>query len=412
MTISEQNQNLIDTTITILGNQGQDLTDSNRIENQTTLLNNINTKNSEIINEVNDYNTLAKIYNTQIEIKEKNDFLIQNIENKINKNENELLNIEKKIINKNKLIDINEESLKKKEIYIHCFQMFFVFLFLLIFPVIAYISKSISQLTLMSLIFLLIVIYVIYLIWYINRRSVKRFRDERDTKFNKGVYYVKKQLNELDDSLSAYASKILDEDCGCESKDDSNDFNDDDDAQFVSTTGGLVQRVNTNLYYDDGTGPKQQLIPIPKAKNGNNFVIEWESGKDYGSSTGKPNQRNKYYYDPDPRWPNTGLPKGSILVENMTDICKQNLPPNDFLVEMYSLIMKESIPRDKLEYYQSLRLSKYNNFSTDNDRKNFVTDLFNTEEFKRKYKNPMNWVKVNDKPFVDQNLYKSLTTNL
>lgn len=409
MSISEKNQDVINTTVTILGNQGIDLTDANKIENQTTLLNNIKSKNSEVINYTDDYNTLAKIYNTQIDIKDKNDSLIQNIENKINKNKNELLNIEKKIINKNKLIDINEDSLKQKEIYIHGLQMFFIFLFLLIFPIIAYISKSISQITLMSFIFLLIVIYIVYLIWYINRKSVRRFRDEKDTKFNKGVYYVKKQLNELDENLSAYASKILNEDCGCEQEKEKEE---DNDAEFVTTTNGLVQRINTNLYYDDGTGPKQQINPVPKVMKGNNFVIEWESGKDYGSSVGKPNQRNKFYYDPDPRWPNTGLPKGSILVENMTNICSENLPPNDFLVEMYSLIMRESIPRDKLEYYQGIRLSKYNNFKTDNDRKNFVTDLFNTEEFKHKFKNPMNWVKVNDKPFVEQNIYKSLTTGL
>jgi uncharacterized membrane protein len=403
------NNDVIDLSIKILSDQGIDLTDANQIENQRTLLNNINSKNSLLRNNVNDYNTLAKIYNTQIDIKDKNDLLIQNIENKINKNENELLNIEKKIINKNKLIDINEESLKKKEIYIHCIQIFFVFLFLLIFPVIAFISKSISQITFMSLIFLLIVIYVLYLIWYINRKSVRRFRDKRDTKFNKGVYYVKKKLNDLDENISKYASKILNEDCGCEEKDE---VSEDTDGQFVSTTNGLVQRINTNLYYDDGTGPKQQIIPVPKAKRGKNFVIEWESGRDYGSSQGRPNQRNKLYYDPDPRWPNTGLPKGSILVESLSNLCDQNLPPNDFLVEMYSIIMRESIPRDKLEYYQGLRQSKYNNFRTDNDRKNFVIDLFNTEKFKHKYKNPMNWVKVNDKPYVNQNIYQSITSGL
>jgi uncharacterized membrane protein len=411
MTILEQNQEIINTSVSILGNQGIDLTDANQIKNQTNLLDNIKSKNSEVNYYTKDYNTLAKIYNTQIDIKDKNDFLIQNIENKINKNENELLNIEKKIINKNKLIDINEESLKKKEIQIHCIQIFFLFLFLLIFPVIALMSKSISKITFMSLIFLLIVLYIVYLVWYINRRSVKRFRDQRDTKFNKGVYYVKKKLNELDDNISEYASKILNEDCGCDDTDKPDD-DESNDAEYVSTTDGLVQRVNTSLYYDDGTGPKQQIIPVPKAKRGKNFVIDWESGRDYGSSTGKPNQRNKFYYDPDPRWPNTGLPKGSMLVESMSDMCSQNVPPNDFIVEIYSLIMRESIPRDKLEYYQSMRLSKYNDFKTDDDRKNFVTDLFNTQEFKHKFKNPMNWVKVNDKPYVEQNLYQSITTGL
>lgn len=403
--MDETQTDTTETAFQILSNSGVNLADNDRIQLQDGLINSISSSNITLKNKVDEYNRKAKIFNKQIDIKDKIDNIVQNIENKIDKNENELLNIEKKIINKNKLIEINEESMKQKEIYIHSFQMFFVFLFLLIFPFIAYISKSISQLTLISIIILLIVIYIIYLIWYINRRSVKRFRDEKDTKFNKGVYYVKKKLNELDDNISTYASKILNQDCGCEENEKNIDDYDDNDAQFVTTTGGLVQRINTNLYYDDGTGPKEQIIPEPKAKRGNNFMIEWESGRNYGSSDCK--SGNKLYFNPDPRWPNTGLPIGSRLVDNISSKCNQESPPNNFIVDIYSLIMKESIPKDKLEYYQS-RFNLVNEL----DRKNFVTYLFNTQRFKEKFKNPMNWVRVNDKPYIDQNIYKSLTSGL
>jgi hypothetical protein len=396
---------VVNTAFQILTDSGVNLADSARIDVQSALINNIENSNNTLEQKVKEYNRKAKIFNKQIDIKDKIDNIVQNIENKIDKNENELLNIEKIMINKNKLIEINEESMKQKEIYIHSFQMFFVLLFLLIFPFIAYISKSISQLTLMSIIVLLIVIYIIYLIWYINRRSVKRFRDEKDTKFNKGVYYVKKKLNELDDNLSTYASSILNQDCGCEEKDTDTDIDDSNDANFVTTTGGLVQRINTNLYYDDGTGPKEQIIREPRARKGDNFMIDWESGRNYGSSDCKSGKN--LYFNPDPRWPNTGLPLGSRLVDNISSKCKEQLPPRNFIEDIYSSIMKESIPRDKLEYYET-RFS----INNDNDRKNFVTYLFSTDRFKAKFKNPMNWVRVNDKPYVEQNIYKSITSGL
>jgi ABC-type multidrug transport system fused ATPase/permease subunit len=383
-------------TYQILSNEGINATDTNLSTFQDSQRQAIIGKNQEVRNQANRYNNLyASVYNSQINIKKADDLNLQNLADKINKNENEIFEMEKKIINKNKLIEINQDSLNKKEIYIHGLQMFFIFLFLLIFPFLAYLSKMISQLTLMACIVLFIVIYIIYLIWYINRKSERKFK--KDSKYNKGIYSVKKTLNELDGALSAYASNLLNEDCGCEQPANTTTTS-ESSGDYVSTTGGLVQRINTNVYYDDGTGPKQQINPIPTAKTGDNFMIDWESGQ-----TG--------LYDPDPRWEGTGLPRGSLLVDTLTTVANNS---NNYIKDIYSFIMKEPLPTYKLEEYKNKYSNIGNSDTTKSNeaKKSYVIALFNSSEFKSKYGSVLNWVKENDKPYVNQNMYKTLTSGL
>jgi hypothetical protein len=216
------------------------------------------TKNQNEIttNLVKNYNKKAELYNYQVDLIGQNEKLVESHNKKINNQFNDLKEIQEQIALKDRVIELNEELVKKqirnKKILIG----FFVLLPFFGIPFILVLLKIFKPSAGLGLAGLMTVCYIIYVIFIYNQSDKMKFGKEEQRiipKYEKSlINYWNKQKEELNKSLSEFVNgKCLDQ----EEIDDKYNIN------IAYPRDGYLMKSNGPLYYYDGSAPPQQIYP-------------------------------------------------------------------------------------------------------------------------------------------------------
>lgn len=222
---------------------------------------------------------------------------------------NDLINVQKELANKTRLIELNEDQYQEKEFWYYIFIIFFTLFLLFIFPLVAYLGNLINS-TYFYSIFLLFMISFIILFLYLYYFNIDKTHAKPTLsslpKSTDNFYHRKR--GQLDHNIDNFLKK----DCNCDNDNinpinlqkPTNTPNNPNNEPLPITNNPNISE-NNGFYYYDGSAPKQRFIPKSTEKDG--FRIIWETAPDFGS-------RKDNRYTPEPTWmPNTiGLAKGRL----------------------------------------------------------------------------------------------------
>jgi hypothetical protein len=218
------------------------------------------TKNQNEItaNLVSNYNKKAELYNYQIDLIGNNEKLVEDHNKKLNKQFNDLTAIQEQIVLKDRVIELNEELIKKqirnKKILIG----FFVLLPFLGIPLLLVILKIFNPFAGLGLAALIVVGYIIYILVISNQRDIKNFRKEDNRVISKYERALTKYWNKEKEKLSKSLSEFVNGKCD-DGKTDQKTKENTKNIEFPK--GDYLMKSNGPFYYYDGSAPPQQIYP-------------------------------------------------------------------------------------------------------------------------------------------------------
>jgi hypothetical protein len=265
----------------ILKNSISDLNENFSGENGDQIIENfsnediIKNQNEIIANLTSNYNKKAELYNYQVDIISQNEKIVEVYNKKLNKQLNDLTEIQEKIALKNRVIELNEELTKKqirnKKILIG----FFVLLPFLIIPLLLIAKNGLNPFIGFGIAGLIIVGYLIYLIIIYKVYAIKKFKVEYKKVLSKYEKAITKYWEEQKKDLKNY----LNEKCpdsnagiggsgGSDPNEEENDVSgrsdpneEENDISGVYPRGEFLIKSNSPFYYYDGSAPPQQIFP-------------------------------------------------------------------------------------------------------------------------------------------------------
>ena len=238
----------------------------------------IDNQDQIIKNLAENYNKKAELYNYQIDVIGNNEKLVNTQNNKINKQFDEMTTIQEQIALKSRVIELNDELVKKqlrnKKILIG----FFVLLPFLGIPLLLMIIGAFSPIMGISLAGLMILGYVIYILVIANMSEIKKFgrEDKRIiSKYEKAISnYWKKEKDSLSKSLSNFVyGKCAD----VSQEGEEEESGSGGGGNNLYPKGDYIMKSNGPFYYYDGSAPPQQIYP--GAIGSINFNIEGNTYK-------------------------------------------------------------------------------------------------------------------------------------
>jgi hypothetical protein len=232
----------------------------------------------EIIrNLANNYNKKAELYNYQIDVIGNNEKLVNTQNTKLNKQFNEMTEIQEQIALKSRVIELNDELVKKqlrnKKILIG----FFVLLPFLGIPLLLMIIGAFSPIMGISLAGLLILGYVIYILVISNMSEIKKFGRENKQIMSKYENAISNYWNKEKELLSKSLSKFVYGKCADGSQQEEEESSGGGGRNIAYPKGDYIMKSNGPFYYYDGSAPPQQIYP--GAIGSINFNIEGNTYK-------------------------------------------------------------------------------------------------------------------------------------
>jgi len=241
-----------------------------------------------------EYNTKTDLRNQQEKILNKYDQYLTLQNEKLNKELQELKNIESHIATRDALVRGNQSEYEKKQKRIHVLKVFFVVIAYLIFVVIAFLGKKISLAFLMTNLIAVLFIYSLYVAWVYNLLFVKSFTKYVESDLDKMRREIYKEGRKIEDDINQY----INGNCDCPLKNGKTNGGKIPKIPSKYHPPGILPR-NDGIYYYDGSAPQERLYPlIPnlstkeenynpdnynnKKENPYGFEIDWEvsSNKD------------------------------------------------------------------------------------------------------------------------------------
>ena len=381
-----------------------------------------NNLNQIVKNLASNYNLKAEIYNAQSETINKHQELVEGTNQKLNNQLNELKDVEDEIALKARMIELNEEQMKKENATKRVLIGFFIFLPFLVIPILLY-GFGGSPYLAGGIAFLMLIGYIIYAIIVINRAEVKQFMKpvvKQATKYERAIQkYYDKEKKELGKELSEFVYG----ECKCPPEEE-----EEESPTPNYPKGKYVMKANGPFYYYDGSAPPQQIYPTPqgsldfvvgrhimsfpkeisqnldKVKNPveKQFFQLWlEMLAKKGISVNDPRfiknldiiDLQNVNNDIPPYWKHIKLPMVSELDTNVNIVCqrfddirtKTGSDAATFLTNTWNFYLGEEIPENVYQKW----LKKINEvISQRGDVKNvyseFTKYVMNTEKFKKK----------------------------
>jgi len=390
--------------------------------------------NEMVQNLAKNYNLKTEIYNQQVDIINRNRELLDKKNSKIQSQLDVLNDIERQIMNKTRLEELNQEQINKTEKIRSLMIGSFVLFAFMVIPFVLFFTKTINPQYLAAIIILMIVGYVIYALVIVNKYKVKQFTKpifKTLSKYeNALVDYYNREKGNLRKNLSdyVYGDCVSGEEIPSEeSQGQVNQGNQGNQGKM--NVKDLVLNSNQPYYYFDGSAPPEQVFP--KALGQTNFVIgqniykfpkELEKmDKEIENPIERMfflillislNQEEISYDDPRlkkdlqvidyeatqeqplPYWSSIKLPLATNLSNNVGymvmsyDNVKQSPNSGTFLVDTYNFFFGDLIPQDIFEKW-SQRIDR--GLKQGQKRKDlyqkFIDYLFDSDRFKAVYKN-------------------------
>lgn len=388
--------------------------------------------NEMVQNLAKNYNMKTEILNQQVDIINRNRELIDRKNNKIQDQLNVLTDIEKQIMNKTRLEELNEEQNVQTEKLRRLMLGSFVLFAFMVIPFVLFFTKIITPRTLVILVTIMILCYIIYVVVVMNKYKIKKFANpvlKQLSKYEKAlVDFYEREKDNLQKSLSDYVyGDCKKEQIPSEEEEEQSSGSNVNRKKLPN----LMLNSNQPYYYFDGSAPEQQVLPKPVGQT--NFVIgqnifkfpkELEKMENeienpiekiffliliYSLS-----QEDASYDDPRlkkdlqvidyeatkeqpmPYWSSIKLPLATNLSNNVGYMVssynnvKQSPNVGTFLVDTYNFFFGDLIPNDVFETW-SKRIDwglKHGQKRNELYQK-FIDYLYETERFKTMYKNKM-----------------------
>ncbi len=235
-----------------------------------------------------EYNTKTDLRNQQEKILNKYDQYLTLQNEKLNKELQELKDIESHIATRDALVRGNQSEYERKNKRIHVLKVFFVVIAYLVFVVTAFLGRKISLAFLMTNIIAVLFVYSLYVAWVYNLLFVKSVTKYVESDLDKMRREIYQEGRKIEDEINQYVNG----NCDCPKKHD-------------KPSGGRTPKIpskyhppgklpyNDGIYYYDGTAPQERLYPlIPnlstkgenynpddynnRKENPNGFEIDWE----------------------------------------------------------------------------------------------------------------------------------------
>jgi len=224
-----------------------------------------NNLNEIIKNLSSNYNKKAEIYNTQSEIINKHQDLVEIGNEKLNKQLNAMSDIANDIATKTRIIELNEESVKKALLTKRLLIGFIILLPLLVIPILMILFGIVTSYIGGGIIFAMIFGYIIYMVIMINKHKVKQFLKPTMKQISKYEKAVSKYYEKEKDELSKELSEFVYGECDCPPE----EAEEGDHKRYDK--GDYMLKANGPFYYYDGSAPPQQIAP--KAMGSIDFAI-------------------------------------------------------------------------------------------------------------------------------------------
>lgn len=405
--------------------------EQNKYDTSTTIVQkNLN----EIIKNLTDnYNQKAQIYNSTAEAIKNHDLILSKRNNLLNKQSEELLKIQDKIILKTREIELNNETTNKQLFIKRVMQGSFVLLPLIIIMLILMYYQAVGQYISLGIIGLLVIAYVIYIVVINNKMKIRQF-----------LKPVMGTIQQYENAARQAYADIIPPICKNEEDDD-----DDDGNKKLKTVNISILNTNGPFYYYDGSAPPEQIHPPPVGSiqfdTGDGIVVFPE---DISMSLDNFNNIMLYIFfaswiglmmkngmnlnDPRflkklnitdledtpttynlPLWENIGLPLTADFEDNINVKCsryddirsKSGKNASVFLVDTWNFFLGDKIPNDIYEKW----LKKINSVILRNGNlpkaySEFYEFVISSKQFKEKYPSPnglQNFIKTKFIDFIN-----------
>ena len=225
----------------------------------------------EIRNLTQKYNELADVRKQQEFIANKYSYYTTLQNNKLNKQLQNLDDIQINLATREKQVLINQQEYSRKELQIHVLKIFFGIMAYLAIILVAFLGNQISLALLLSNVILAILIYVSYVAWVFNFFAVKSFTKYEGKQINK----MQQEIIDLGNNIQRDLSQYVNQNCVCPKT--HHDTNHKD--KIPRYTGPIEQTVdNDGYYYLDGSAPQERIAPDMSKAEINQFDIEWADG--------------------------------------------------------------------------------------------------------------------------------------
>jgi hypothetical protein len=234
----------------------------------------------EIIrNLANNYNKKAELYNYQIDVIGNNEKLVNTQNTKLNKQFDEMTAIQEQIALKSRVIELNDDLVKKQLRNKKFLIGFFVLLPFLGIPLLLMIIGAFSPIMGISLAGLLILGYVIYVLVISNSSEIKKFGRENKQIMSKYENAISNYWNKEKELLSKSLSNFVYGKCedGSQQQEEEEESSGSGGRNIAYPKGDYIMKSNGPFYYYDGSAPPQQIYP--GAIGSINFNIEGNNYK-------------------------------------------------------------------------------------------------------------------------------------
>ena len=210
------------------------------------------------------YNNVTKIFNDQLKIKrlQKKEL---NIKNKILKQQSDdLSHIENNIINKSRLIELNENKVNKDNRLIKMLGGTFIFFLVLVIPIILFYSKIINFKILLVLIAIDFIALIIYYIIIASKFKIKKFIRPIKKDISKFEKAIEKNFNNEDKKMRGLLSDFVYGDCACDEEEEEENGGGNNIPNVPKGTSRFIINKNQGNFYYDGSSPPEQIYPVPR----------------------------------------------------------------------------------------------------------------------------------------------------
>jgi len=341
-----------------------------------------NNLNEIVRNLAKNYSTNANIYNKQVDFINKQQTLVETNNQKLNQQLDQLNTIQDQIALKTRIIQLNEESEKRKQFNKKLIIGLFIVIIILIIPVTLMLTNTISPALGGSICVIVIIIYLVYM-FVLRKKTFKEFVKPMLREISS---YEQKIKNFIDNEKNILEGDT-DGDCICPEGEEQA-YDEEGDNRNIKRE--FVMDSNGPFYYYDGSAPPQQIQPQPMASL--DFVVDgklmtfprevqrkldtiksplvkeffrlWlEMLQKQGISLNDPKFKFEKLNVTDlettdiptsPYWNYIKLPMISGLEENITNVCQRydsyrknvGMEPSAFLNESWMYFIGEPIPQD------------------------------------------------------------------